>query len=118
MLGVDGEGLERRALVCAELLRPLPLPVFLPPSLALVRRSSLSPSSKHLISPLSALPLSRMKLRAFLVVVVALLLLVVVLHVGESCRDSPEILPAWLMAGGGALTSRNSFRALLTFAGH
>ena len=45
---MEGEGLQRRALVCAELQRPLPLPVFLPPSLALVRRSSLSPTSKHL----------------------------------------------------------------------
>ena len=66
MLGVEGEGLERRALVCAELLRPLPLPVFLPPSLALVRRSSLSPSSKHLIISSLRTPSFQNEIESFL----------------------------------------------------
>lgn len=66
MLGVEGEGLERRALVCAELLRPLPLPVFLPPSLALVRRSSLSASSKHLIISSLRTPSFQNEIESFL----------------------------------------------------
>ena len=63
---MEGEGLERRALLCAELQRPLPLPVFVPPSLALVKRSSLSPTSKHLSISSPRTPSCQNEIESFL----------------------------------------------------